>query len=350
MARATAFNNEHGIASRVWTGGGWAGLSALGLGLGLVLALTGCRTSALPGGTSPAKLTSSRPASPDGTALATGDTLHGRMVAGRREQAFTFEGVESSLVDFTVQADVGNQPAPMIEVLDPEGRSLDVAGSMQSTRGSATIKVRSLVLTRTGTYKVIARPSTQCETVFYRFSHCLRFAPIRDQRAHLSVDSPRSVYISAPRGGFIVVTIAPDRCSDLKPDILGVKDPWGGPALDRSVVPQGANPPRVSHMQNGTMILTFTAARPGMYTILAAAKPCKAGVGVIHVEVRQPKDCRRAVYHPGSAPGEFGVPGALPEARGTACPPPPTGPPPPACPPVGVVPPATSPDSAIAGR
>lgn len=307
------------------------------LAVGGVLGLAGCRTSI---------------ARSSGTDVGSGETLTGRMVAGRREQAFTFEGVESSLVDFTVQADTGNQPAPTIEVLDPEGRVLDVAGSMTTSRGSATARVKSLVLPRTGTYKVIARPSSTCETVFYRFSHCLRFAPIRNRRAHLTADTPRPVYISAPRGGLVVVTIDP-LGGDLEPAILGVKDPWGGPALDPSVVPAGALPPRVSHMQNRTMILTFTAPRPGMYTILAAAKPCKQGVGLIHVEVRVPRGCNKAVYHDNSVPGGFGVPGALPTARpSAACPPvcPPRPPPPNACVPPSVVRPVTAADPALAAR
>lgn len=328
------------VPSRAWA------LAAVFLLAGSgVLGLGGCRTSI---------------ARSNGTAVGSGDSLTGRMVAGRREQAFTFEGVESSLVDFTVQADTGNQPAPRIEVLDPEGRVLDVAGSMRTGRGSATAKVQSLVLPRTGTYKVIVRPSSACETVFYRFSHCLRFAPIRDRRAHLTPDTPRPVYVSAPRGGLIVVTIDP-LGGDLEPAILGVKDPWGGPALDRSVVPAGALPPRVSHMQNRTMILTFTAPRPGMYTILAASKPCKPGVGLIHVEVRQPRGCAKAVYHDNSNPGGFGVPGELPQARPTsACPPvrpevcapacPPPPPPPAVCPPTAVARPVTSADPALATR
>ena len=326
-----------------------AGLALALLTLGGALVLGGCRTS----------LRGATPAAAPGTTVANGGTIHGRMVAGRREQAFTFEGVESSLVDFVVQADTGNQPAPTVEVLDPEGRVLDVAGATRSSAGSATVRVQSLVLPKTGTYKVIARPSSQCETVFYRFSHCLRFAPICDRRAHLSADNPRPVYVSAPRGGLVVISIDP-LGGPLQPDIMGVKDPWGGPALDRSLVPAGALPPRVSHMQNRTMILTFTAPRPGMYTILAGSKPCKAGVGKIHVEVRQPKCCAPSVYHNNAEPGGYGVPGALPASRPTtACPAPapaptcapvcPPPPPPPACPPC-VVPPRTSPDPALATR
>ena len=330
------------------------------LGVSGILVLGGCRTS-LRGasGAAPAAPSIPQPArSGPGTAVAQGDTIHGRMVAGRREQAFTFEGVESSLVDFVVQADTGNQPAPSVEILDPEGRALDVAGAMVSSPGSATVRVRSLALTKTGTYKVIARPSSQCETVYYRFNHCLRFPAICDRRAYLTADTPRPVYVSAPRGGFIVVSIDP--CGGaLEPDIMAVKDPWGGPALDRNVVPAGALPPRVSHMQNRTMILTFTAPRPGMYTILAGAKPCKPGVGKIHVEVRQPKNCSRAVYHDNSNPAGFGVTGTLPSAQPTtACPPPaacppscpPPPPPPAACPPRCVVPPTTSPDPTLADR
>lgn len=297
-----------------------AGLLGLLVIVGLVSA---CRTS--------------RPIASPTTGVTSGDVLTGRLAPGRLEQSFVFEGVESSLLDFTLQADCGSDAAPRVEVLDPEGQALDVAGSTMTSRGSATMRVQSLVLPTTGIYKVIARPSVTGQPVYYRFSHKLRFSDIPDRRAHLSAEKSRPVYVPAPRGGLIVFNITPEAGSEMKPEIAAVKDPWGGPALDPALVPKGALPPRVSHAQNGTMILTFTAPRAGMYTILAAAKPCRAGVGTLHAEVRVPPNCNKLIYHNNQSAYGYGVPGtqgAVPSsALPAACPPArsfPAPPPPPA--------------------
>jgi len=241
--------------------------------------------------------------------LASGDMLAGRMEPGRPEQSFVFEGVESSLLDFTLQADVGSEAAPRVQVLDPEGERLDVAAATLSSRGAATTRVHSLVLPKTGIYKVIASPSVTGRPVYYRFSHRIRFSQIPDRRTHLSAQQAQPVYVAAPRGGLIVFNITPARSSEMLPEIQAVTDPWGGPALDPALVPQGALPPRVSHAQNRTMILTFTAPRPGMYTILASAKPHHAGVATLHAEVRVPKTRGKVIYHDGQASSGYGVPG-----------------------------------------
>jgi hypothetical protein len=301
-----------------------AGLLGLLVIVGLVSA---CRTS--------------RPIAPT-TGVATGDVLTGRMAQGRLEQSFVFEGVESSLLDFTLQADCGSDAAPRVEVLDPEGQALDVAAATTTTRGSATMRVQSLVLPTTGIYKVIARPSVTGTPVYYRFSHNIRFSQIPDRRTHLSAKKSSPVYVSAPRGGLIVFNIIPAPGSEMVPQIEAVKDPWGGPALDPAQVPKGALPPRVSHAQNGTLILTFTAPRPGMYTILAAAKPCRAGVGTLHAEVRVPKSCNRLIYHNNESAYAYGVPGTQGAAPSSALRP--------SVPPARVVaPPAPPPPSTAAG-
>lgn len=225
--------------------------------------------------------------------------MYGRMVAGRPAQTFTFEGVESSLLDFTVRA-TSNESAPLVEVRDPEGQVLDVSGATVSQAGDATLKVRNLVLPKTGIYQVVARPAHPGREVFYSFEHQERYAPPPPQTVRLTASAPTPVYVSAPRGGLIAFTIRPARGSDLQPDVQAVRDPWGGPALDPAQVPHGANPPRVSHAADGAMILTFTVPRPGLYTILAAAKPGAPGVGTLNVDVRKPAHRARAVYHGGT--------------------------------------------------
>ena len=293
---------------------------------------------------------SSAPPAAQDTTVRAGDVMHGRMVEGRPAQSFTFEGVESSLLDFTVHANQ-DEAAPVIAVQDPEGRDLDVAAATDSKDGDATVSVTGLVLPKTGMYRVVARPAMAGRTVYYRFKHRLRFAPPPPRKAYLSADAPNPVYVSAPRGGLIAFTITPDRGSDVQPDVVAVKDPWGGPALDTAQVPAGALPPRVSHSHEGAMILTFTAPRPGLYTILAGAKPGTSGVGTLAVDIRQPAASERFVYHGGGVPRAYGVSGPFGspdagEARPQLVP---SRPPPPPMP-VSRVAPASPPEEPIAQR
>ncbi len=238
-----------------------------------------------------------------------GDTLHGRMVPGRTHQTFTFEGVESTLLDAYVKADERGEPAPVVAIHDPSGQELDVAAASTTKAEDHEFVVRKLVLPKTGTYKVIARPRDPSKQVYYTFKHNIRWAPMPDRKAHLSASKPAPVYVAAPRRGLVVFSIKPDRGSGLVPQIQAVKDPWGGPALDKSQVPAGAAAPRVHHTRDGKMILTFTAPRPGMYTILAAAKPGTEGVGTLRVGVKPPPEQAREVFHNDSAASGFGVPG-----------------------------------------
>ncbi len=247
----------------------------------------------------------SNPAAANRTEVAVGETLHGRLPEGRAEQAFTFEGVESSGLDFTIQSDRGNWAAPNVALFDPEGNEVDLSAHVASDAGAATMNVRGVVLRKNGTYKVVATPTGKSST-YYKFSHNLIFPPLSTKAALKSNDT-YPIYITAPRRGLIAVKIEPASRSDLQPEIRGVKDPWGGRALDKTQVPRGANPPRVS--RNGrTMFLTFTAPRPGRYTILAAAKPGAEGVGNINVTVRTPEYPHRIVRHT-NRPAAYGVPG-----------------------------------------
>ncbi|MDJ0521024.1 MAG: hypothetical protein QNJ90_03005 [Planctomycetota bacterium] len=271
-----------------------------------------------------------------------GDTLHGRMVPGRTQQTFTFEGVESTLLDAYVRADENGEPAPSVAIHDPSGEPLDVAAASTSKVDDHEFVVRSLVLPKTGIYKVIVTPRDTSRQVFYTFKHNIRWASMPDRKAHISAAKPTPVYVAAPRRGLVVFSIKPDRGSKLVPQVQAVKDPWGGPALDKSQIPAGAPAPRVHHTRDGKMILTFTAPRPGMYTILAGAKPGTEGVGTLRVGVTPPKRAGRQVFHNDGAPSSFGVPGqpgaATPVRSIGAVPPPP---PPPAPVPV---------DSALASR
>jgi hypothetical protein len=283
------------------------------------------------------------------TTVFAGDTLHGRIAPGGEGQAFVFEGVESSLLDFTVQSDRGNAAAPLVTLTDPEGAPLDLTAGTKTSPGSATMRVVGVVLPKTGTYKVYARPERPGTGGFYSFRHELRYAPMPDTKAHLSAQNPRPVYVSAPRGGLIAFSIKPEPGSNLVPDIQGVEDPWGGPALDRSQVPKGSLPPRVSHSYDGKMVLTFVAPRPGVYKILAAARPGREGVGTLHVDVRKPRWPSRVVYHGDTPARGYGLP-APPSAQPPAAPSAPPPPPPPPARPSAAAPPSPPVDPAIAAR
>ncbi len=248
-----------------------------------------------------------------------GDTMHGRMIPGRTHQTFTFEGVESTILDAYLKTD-DKDAAPLIVIHDPEGQSLDVAAHTTSEEGSHEVVIRGLVLPKTGKYKVIARPGDPDRQVFYRFTHAIRWAPMPDRKVHLSASKSQPVHIAAPRGGVITFSIKPDRGSDMVPQIQAVKDPWGGPALDRSQVPAGAPLPQVTHSRDGKTVLTFTAPKPGMYTILAAAKPGKEGVGTLHVGLQEPARANRLVYHNDSAARGFGIPGRTIDTGASAAP------------------------------
>ena len=98
------------------------------------------------------------------------------------------------------------------------------------------------------------------------------------------------------------------------------------------------------------MILTFVAPRPGTYTILAAAKPGRPGVGLLHVDVKRPRWPARSVYHDDSEAGGFGLPAPPPARPSASAELPPPVPPPAAPAPAASVPPAPPVDEPIALR
>lgn len=262
----------------------------------------------------------------NGTSVAAGDTINGRLPSDRTAQSFSFEGVEGAVLDFTLRADRGNQAAPEVRLVDPDGKPVDLWAATTSARGAATMQARDVVLLRNGLYRLTVAPPMQCQETFYNFSHCLRFPTPDPRKVRLDSCSEQTTYVSAPRGGLIAFEIRP--LSDgLDPVIVGVDDPWGGRALDKTQVPQGALPPRVSRGHLGEMVLTFTAPRPGKYAIRTASKPGTAGVAQLSVQVRNTPRSGRIVNHPNTLP-HFGVPGgqsaAASPARRPAPPPPPT--------------------------
>jgi len=248
-----------------------------------------------------------------------GDTMHGRVVPGGNQQTFTFEGVESTILDAYVKTD-DHDAAPMVAIHDPEGVPLVLDANTNSKPGDDEFVLRGLVLPKTGKYRVITRPSDPDRTVFYKFTYGIRWAAMPDRKVHLSASQPTPVRVAAPRGGVITFSIKPQAKTGVVPQIQAVKDPWGGPALDRSQVPEGAPLPEVSLSDDGKTILTFTAARPGVYTILAGAKPGREGVGTLHVGLKEPERPGRLVYHDDGAARRFGIPGRTTDTAASAAP------------------------------
>ena len=245
-----------------------------------------------------------------GTDVGSGDVLHGRLVQGRKAQAFTFEGVESSLLGFTLKADEANQASPDVSLIDPEGRSIDLTAHVKSPEGAATMVVEDVILLRTGTYQVTVTPPDPCQPVYWRFGHCLTFPPMEDFHITLSACSEHPIYVSAPRGGQIVVRVRPDQGSNLVPLLKAVKDPWGGRALDPERRPAWAPEPVVSTAMDGAIFLNFVAPVPGRYTIVASARPGKEGPAIISTQVRPPPGPPREIAHPNRPPVDYGLPAA----------------------------------------
>jgi hypothetical protein len=255
----------------------------------------GCRTAALP-----------RAAA--GTSVQLGESLHGRVHEQNGEaQCFTFEGVESSLLSFALVSDDGSVAAPVPSVTDPEGRPVDVSPYVASPHGAATMQARGIPLRRTGIYRVAVANQVPGHPVFYRFRHDLAFPPIEDLRARLQPEEPTPVYVAAPRGGQVIVRVRPLQ-QGLVPELHAVQDPWGGRALDPSLAPRGFLP-QATRLQDGTLILTFVAPRPGVYTVLAAAKPGLAGDASVSSQVTSPGASGAKVWHTNAPCTGFGLPG-----------------------------------------
>ena len=261
----------------------------------LAAGLTGCRT---------------QPATLCGTEVGPCDTIHGRLPQGRCSQAFTFEGVESSLLDFSIRSDDGSVAAPQVTLTNPEGKEIALAAHTATPEGAATTRVEGVVLLRSGTYHVTVTPTVDYP-VYYMFDYTLRFPPVEGMQIDLVACKPYPVTISAPRGSMVTVSIRPMRGSSTKVQFEGIEDPWGGRALDPQRQLPGAPPPQMSHGQDGSTYLNFMAPIPGRYTILTAARPGGDGPALLDVRVRPTGGKSRQLVHPNRNPSGYGMTAGL---------------------------------------
>jgi len=233
------------------------------------------------------------------------DVLHGRLPQGRCSEAFTFQGVESSILEFDVVSDDGSVAAPTVAVTDPEGKPVAIAANTVTPQGAATTRVRGLVLLHSGAYTVTVTPTVPCP-VYYTFDYALDFPPVDCLPVNLTSCDTYPVALAAPRGGMVTVQVTPRRGSRTKPRIDGVEDPWGGRALDACRRLPGAPPPVVDHGRDGTYYLNFVAPASGRYTILLAAEPGGEGPALVKARVQHPAGKRRILLHPDTPPQAAG--------------------------------------------
>ena len=236
-----------------------------------------------------------------GTHVSQGDVLSGRLPPQYPREAFTFEGVESSLLDFTLQSDELNRSAPHPTLTGPDGARIDLADYRATPEGAATTRYEGILLRRTGTYRLALESADRADESWYLYRHALRFPSIVDERARLTASATHPISFTAPYGGTVSVRVKPANRSPLQPDLRGVIDPLGGRALDPTATPGGVMPPQQAPTVDGGVVLVFVAPRAGRYTVLAAAKPGHEGEASIHVDVTPPS-FDRAVWHPGSDP------------------------------------------------
>ncbi|MFM8386651.1 MAG: hypothetical protein ACKOCB_07555 [Planctomycetia bacterium] len=235
----------------------------------------------------------------EGTHIATGDMITGRLATEAPAQRFSFEGVESSLLDFTLQSDELNRPAPQVRLSDPAGQPVDLDVHRTSPAGAATSTYAGLVLRRTGTYTLDVTSADQRTDSWYIFKHQLRFPSLVGDQVVLDASNATPITFTAPYGATVSVRVRPGPRSAVRPDIRGVVDPSGGRALDAAQAPAGAVRPQMAMTAGGGVQVVFVAPHAGRYTVLAAAQPGTAGEALVDVDVTPP-NFDRAVFNPGS--------------------------------------------------
>jgi hypothetical protein len=132
-------------------------------------------------------------------------------------QCFTFEGVESSLLSFSLVSDDGSLAAPVPDLTDPEGKRVELSPFMTSPEGAATTGAAGIPLRRTGIYRVALANPTPGHQVFYRFQYRLDFPPIQDLRVTLTPEQATPIYVSAPRGGLVDLGSRPGAAREWSP-------------------------------------------------------------------------------------------------------------------------------------
>lgn len=226
----------------------------------------------------------------EGTHIATGDMITGRLATEAPAQRFSFEGVESSLLDFTLQSDELNRPAPTVVLTDPSGQPVNLEMHRTSPKGAATSTFQGVVLLRTGPYTLDVTSADQRRDSWYIFKHQLRFPSVVGDQVALEATRATPISFTAPYGATVSVRVRPSAQSAARPVIQGVTPPAGA---------GGAMRPQMAAAAGGGVQVVFVAPAAGRYTVLAAAQPGTAGDALVDVDVTPP-NFDRAVFNPGS--------------------------------------------------
>jgi hypothetical protein len=223
-----------------------------------------------------------------------GDVLHGRLTCSDGCQCFYFEGVEYSVLNFTVRGDEKCSTPPAIAIEDPDGRPLLLGDEVQ-TRGNVSSSC-NLILRRSGTYKAtVCKPAGQPE-VYYVFTHDLRLANPDDKAVYLEAGKNETISFVAAKGSRCLIEVTPDHACNVTPKIVAVKDPTGGRALAPEAKLEGAPEAWIVTSRGGAKRVDFNAPRSGRYTVIMTAEDCTSGKAVAHVAVHPPGP-NRCLYH-----------------------------------------------------
>jgi hypothetical protein len=221
--------------------------------------------------------------------------LHGHLYPDQGCECLSFDGVESTLLDFKLQSDEGCLAAPRIEITGPDGKAL--ALPVMQGEGSAVRSAQGIVLPRTGKYGVTICKATCDPETYYTFSYDLRAVPPDVTTMHLKPCSKERVTFTVPRGSRCMVTVRPKSRCGAEPKFLSVVDPYGGRALNPAAVIEGAPLPVVKRDAGGATILDFNAPHPGRYTVTISAADGTEGDVTTQVLLFTPRPLLRSLYH-----------------------------------------------------
>ncbi len=247
------------------------------------------------------------------------DVLRGHLNAGQGCAAFTFDGVEYTVMDVDLSTDTANAAAPRLTITDPDGRPLDLSPAL-GPDGSSCQRAQGIVLRKTGVYRGLVCKAPSDPDQFWTFKYALRMTPPDDERMHLVSCDTKTVAFTAAKGSRVIVTVTPEGRSGLVPRFTAVTDPKGQRALDEAKRLPGAPAPLVKDGRDGERVLDFNAHEGGRYTVAICAEPGTDGVAVTSVQVFPPKPFWRTLYHDNHpATDAYFVPTPCP-GGGNACP------------------------------